>query len=962
MRLGIPPKKSRSKQSAAAEQDKKPQHISSATIIGQVSLDLTKTIYEPLIREVAAKQMEDYAVLLAEHEDAAAVKDETSDAEIGADGSTVTNQSSQIPPEPLFSSTTVLHDLLETLQETSDHFFPATTSKTKVAGGYKVYANAAKFERMLDEKYGILRPFITQHPQIERTIRSLQRQYSMGQWSPIRNSPPPIPRSTSIIILFMMQRGGMQWQVLLLTSLLLIVGLQPWALVGLVALGHTLIKRRKHRAIGGMSSKIPQIEAYYHPSQDNTDKQVVGDATNELDRRQAALLTPVGSPLSAEQVVDTSNFDTIILGHGPGTLFAGSLLSRAGRKVLILSPRTDASGCLELEQCTSAKYRNIPFDVEASNVSKISKMQQLLAPALATKTDYQGGIRFAQIGCEADGYAFEVLDIPGVGADRSDQSIPFVLKADGAPSLMNDAATSLGDGWPDYDGGTGNSTVGAYLLACEAMNASASAYYVSKIIPDNVNSLRTDSQFYESAIRHTAPFLNKCFPVNTHVRSLMAGIGMKGENIKPSATSMAAHVSNVCAVTSGEGMHYPIGGPRALGKALANVIERSGGQILTGIVVKEFVFDLNSAPEMAADKVKDAEEGLPPPRCIGVKLQDGREICFDNERYVDGSTTTPAVVSCVGLIDTFIRLLDEDTRTKYKVPRGLPALSERRPVFKILYVLTGTADELELTGADFYRLPNAAIAKDRVDESGEIVFGEIGGADIASTETGIAQMALGERVDKDSTSNGVTQSKAQTKGRRTKFQAGESWLHIAFPSAKDPSFDSRHGNLSTCVVTIEADDDFVTAFDTKPKLFFMNKETAATPAEIKRLLDRVTKDLLDTYPQVKGKIEHAEVRGPFQRGLSHNPERYAAKGVRPETPYPRLFVGGSDLTVGESFAGEAVAGWLVANQVIGYSAADHLFLQKNLTTDLERFLESSLLLNEDDVAVPCHPRNTAMAS
>jgi hypothetical protein len=154
------------------------------------------------------------------------------------------------------------------------------------------------------------------------------------------------------------------------------------------------------------------------------------------------------------------------------------------------------------------------------------------------------------------------------------------------------------------------------------------------------------------------------------------------------------------------------------------------------------------------------------------------------------------------------------------------------------------------------------------------------------------------------------------------------------------------------VVTIEADNDFVTPFDTSPKLFVVNKETAGTAQEKQRLLERVTKDLLDVFPQLDGKIEHSEVRGPYRRGLSHGPERFAAKGVRADTPYPRLFVGGSDLTVGDSFGSGTLGGWLVANAVVGYSAVDHLLLQKNLTADLAEFLEPPTLPDDEDLAVP----------
>lgn len=95
----------------------------------------------------------------------------------------------------------------------------------------------------------------------------------------------------------------------------------------------------------------------------------------------------------------------------------------------------------------------------------------------------------------------------------------------------------------------------------------------------------------------------------------------------------------------------------------------------------------------------------------------------------------------------------------------------------------------------------------------------------------------------------------------------------------------------------------------------------------------------------------SQLIGPIHRGLSHNPERYVAKGVRPRSQYPGLFAGGSDLTVGESFSASIVAGWLTANAVMGYSAIDYLFLQKNITADIINFLEEPGA-EDGDIAVP----------
>lgn len=60
------------------------------------------------------------------------------------------------------------------------------------------------------------------------------------------------------------------------------------------------------------------------------------------------------------------------------------------------------------------------------------------------------------------------------------------------------------------------------------------------------------------------------------------------------------------------------------------------------------------------------------------------------------------------------------------------------------------------------------------------------------------------------------------------------------------------------------------------------------------------------------------------------------------------------MTVGESFSGAIVGGWLTANAVMGYGTLDLLFLEKNITSDLERFLDPPVLPADPDkkVAVP----------
>ncbi len=222
---------------------------------------------------------------------------------------------------------------------------------------------------------------------------------------------------------------------------------------------------------------------------------------------------------------------------------------------------------------------------------------------------------------------------------------------------------------------------------------------------------------YQQASLWTAlAFLDKCLPLNPHVRSLMVAIGMANKNLPPDDTSMAAHVTHLCAMLGEEEFSYPVGGPRALYHALASVIKQCNGRVLHDVGLQELLFDPPPSGEkdaLAKDDGAAAPSGVagggPKPRCRGVRLQDGCEV-----KVLEGRG---AVLSTMGFVPTFLHLLPLDLRSVHGVPPGLPTLSERHPLMKILVGLTGTREDLNLTGADWYRLPNAALPRDGTTSS-----------------------------------------------------------------------------------------------------------------------------------------------------------------------------------------------------------------------------------------------------
>ena len=62
--------------------------------------------------------------------------------------------------------------------------------------------------------------------------------------------------------------------------------------------------------------------------------------------------------------------------------------------------------------------------------------------------------------------------------------------------------------------------------------------------------------------------------------------------------------------------------------------------------------------------------------------------------------------------------------------------------------------------------------------------------------------------------------------------------------------------------------------------------------------------------------------------------------------------------MGDSTSGAVVGGWLAANAVVGYSLIDHVYLRKDITSDLRRFLDEPSMETTrggvvvEDVAVP----------
>jgi len=127
--------------------------------------------------------------------------------------------------------------------------------------------------------------------------------------------------------------------------------------------------------------------------------------------------------------------------------------------------------------------------------------------------------------------------------------------------------------------------------------------------------------------------------------------------------------------------------------------------------------------------------------------------------------------------------------------------------------------------------------------------------------------------------------------------------YISFPSAKDPDFQNRHPGKATIEVVSIAPYEWFSSWE--------DKTWQKRGEDYESIKDRFTVRLLEVLgrqvPQIAGKIGYHELSTPLSTrhfaayesgeiyGLEHTPARFKAKGLRPKTPVPGLWITGQDV-------------------------------------------------------------------
>ncbi len=249
-------------------------------------------------------------------------------------------------------------------------------------------------------------------------------------------------------------------------------------------------------------------------------------------------------------------------------------------------------------------------------------------------------------------------------------------------------------------------------------------------------------------------------------------------------------------------------------------------------------------------------------KAVGVRMEDGKEVRAD------------MVISNAGVLNTFGRLLGDVGKARVGATDKLAKLRPSLAHASLYIGLDGSRESLNLPRANHWVYPDdydhdRTIARFEADEDAPLPV-----------------------------------------------------AYISFPSAKDPSHAARHPDKSTIeIVTLMPWSRVAKWADTPWK-----KRGEGYDALKERWSQRLLAQLYRREPHLQGKIAFHELSTPLSTqhftayqhgeiyGLSHDPNRFEQRFLRPQTPVDGLYLTGQDVcTCG--VGGALVSGFLTASAI-----------------------------------------------
>ncbi len=343
-----------------------------------------------------------------------------------------------------------------------------------------------------------------------------------------------------------------------------------------------------------------------------------------------------------------ADVDAIVIGSGMGGLTCAAVLSRMGRRVLVLEQHYVAGGGSHMFQLKGG----LKFD---------SGLHYLVP--------YSGHLLWMAAGGNEMPVCFERMGEPDGTFDR-------IALGDEPPFAIKNGEGHLPDLYAQFP--EHHDDIEEYLRVSESVLKQFPLFVMSKTFPAWLQKLWHRFVLGENWKRYAGRTVKEVLEEITdepRLAGLLAGQWMDtGSPPDRVSFMMGMCVSRGLAI---EGGAYPVGGSTALAKSLVPVIEKAGGRVLVRANVKEILVDQQSN------------------RVTGVEMEDGTIVKCGK------------VVSSAGYHNTFAKLVSEDVTKRLGIPRRLSVGSSSGFVMANLG-LRGTPEELGLTCANLWYHPTRA--------------------------------------------------------------------------------------------------------------------------------------------------------------------------------------------------------------------------------------------------------------
>lgn len=337
-----------------------------------------------------------------------------------------------------------------------------------------------------------------------------------------------------------------------------------------------------------------------------------------------------------------TSFDTIIIGSGISGMALGSILSKEGKKVLVLERHYTPGGGMH-----TFSRSDYEWDVGVHYLGEVGKMPSSI---LKKSFDYicDTPIEWADMG--------EVYDRIYFG----DETYEF---RKGQKEFI-DYFSKL---FPKE-----KENIIKYVDLLNGMEKYGMGYYAEKILPQFLSSAiggLMRRKYLKYSVKTTKEVMDELFTDQKLKAILTAQYGDCG--LPPSACSFAMHAA--VARHYLDGGFYPVGGAAVLFEKIAPVIKKAGGEILVRAEVKEILVENGKA--------------------VGVRMADGKEIKAKN------------VVSTIGFEKTCNHLLPEALPARKEMLQRMTGLKPSVSFYCLYLGFKHTAEEMKLPRSNFWIFP-----------------------------------------------------------------------------------------------------------------------------------------------------------------------------------------------------------------------------------------------------------------